>query len=147
KKSLDGMDVYADKLLTDAKALQAEVKNLKLEPKPMVAGAMELLNEAATTKITGEEEAYSHTDLDDLNANVEGSKVVYQAIIPALNAQDKDLADQIDAAFNKMEDTLANYKNGDSFVLYTTLTKDQIREISDQLSHLSELMAQTGKIF
>lgn len=113
----------------------------------MVAGAMELLNEAATTKITGEEEAYSHTDLDDLNANVEGSKVVYQAIIPALNAQDKDLADQIDAAFNKMEDTLANYKNGDSFVLYTTLTKDQIREISDQLSHLSELMAQTGKIF
>ncbi|MEF3401843.1 hypothetical protein V4R14_13690, partial [Listeria monocytogenes] len=34
-----------------------------------------------------------------------------------------------------------------SFVLYTTLTKDQIREISDQLSHLSELMAQTGKIF
>lgn len=89
KKSLEGMDVYADKLLTDAKALQAEVKNLKLEPKPMVAGAMELLNEAATTKITGEEEAYSHTDLDDLNANVEGSKVVYQAIIPALNAQDK----------------------------------------------------------
>uniref|UniRef100_UPI00277B5355 imelysin family protein n=1 Tax=Listeria monocytogenes TaxID=1639 RepID=UPI00277B5355 len=107
----------------------------------------ELLNEAAKTKITGEEEAYSHTDLDDLNANVEGSKVVYQAIIPALNAQDKKLADQIDAAFNKMEDTLANYKNGDSFVLYTTLTKDQIREISDQLSHLSELMAQTGKIF
>ncbi len=59
----------------------------------------------------------------------------------------KKLADQIDAAFNKMEDTLANYKNGDSFVLYTTLTKDQIRDISDQLSHLSELMAQTGKIF
>lgn len=147
KKSLAGMDKYADQLVKDAKSLQKEVAKLKLEPKPMVAGAMELLNEAATTKITGEEEAYSHTDLVDLNANVEGSKVVYQAIVPALTAQDKKLADDIDAAFNKMEDTLAAYREGDSFVNYKKLSKKQIREISNELSHLSELMAKTGKIF
>ncbi|MBC1898724.1 EfeM/EfeO family lipoprotein [Listeria booriae] len=145
--SLAGMDKYADQLVTDSLALQAEVGKLKLEPKPMVAGAMELLNEAATTKITGEEEAYSHTDLVDLAANVEGSKVVYQAIIPALNANDKDLTQQIDDAFVKMEDTLEKYNTDGNYVSYDKLTPEQIREISNQLSHLSELMAQTGKIF
>ncbi|MBC1812152.1 EfeM/EfeO family lipoprotein [Listeria booriae] len=145
--SLAGMDKYADQLVTDSLALQAEVGKLKLEPKPMVAGAMELLNEAATTKITGEEEAYSHTDLVDLAANVEGSKVVYQAIIPALNANDKDLTQQIDDAFVKMEDTLEKYNADGNYVSYDKLTPEQIREISNQLSHLSELMAQTGKIF
>ncbi|CAM4289852.1 EfeM/EfeO family lipoprotein [Listeria booriae] len=144
---LAGMDKYADQLVTDSLALQAEVGKLKLEPKPMVAGAMELLNEAATTKITGEEEAYSHTDLVDLAANVEGSKVVYQAIIPALNANDKDLTQQIDDAFVKMEDTLEKYNTDGNYVSYDKLTPEQIREISNQLSHLSELMAQTGKIF
>ncbi|MBC1793012.1 iron uptake system protein EfeO [Listeria booriae] len=145
--SLAGMDKYADQLVTDSLALQAEVGKLQLEPKPMVAGAMELLNEAATTKITGEEEAYSHTDLVDLAANVEGSKVVYQAIIPALNANDKDLTQQIDDAFVKMEDTLEKYNTDGNYVSYDKLTPEQIREISNQLSHLSELMAQTGKIF
>ncbi|MBC2188272.1 iron uptake system protein EfeO [Listeria booriae] len=145
--SLAGMDKYANQLVTDSLALQAEVGKLKLEPKPMVAGAMELLNEAATTKITGEEEAYSHTDLVDLAANVEGSKVVYQAIIPALNANDKDLTQQIDDAFVKMEDTLEKYNTDGNYVSYDKLTPEQIREISNQLSHLSELMAQTGKIF
>ncbi|MBC6316132.1 iron uptake system protein EfeO [Listeria grandensis] len=145
--TLTGMDKYADQLRTDSLALQKEVGKLKLEPKPMVAGAMELLNEAATTKITGEEEAYSHTDLVDLAANVEGSKVVYQAIIPALNANDKNLTQQIDDAFVKMEDTLAKYNTDGNYVSYEKLTPEQIREISNQLSHLSELMAQTGKIF
>ncbi|PKG22709.1 iron uptake system protein EfeO [Niallia nealsonii] len=147
KNSLKGMDKYADQLMTDIIALQTEVNKLTLESKPMVAGAMELLNEAATTKVTGEEEAYSHIDLVDLNANVEGSKVVYQAIIPALNENDAKLADDIDNAFNKMEEILAKYKQGNGFISHTDLKEEQIREISDQLSHLSELMSQTGKIF
>jgi hypothetical protein len=36
----------------------------------------------------------------DLAANAEGSKVVYQAIIPALNENDPKLADQLDSQFN-----------------------------------------------
>ncbi len=142
-----GMEKFADKLDEDAQKLGEQIQTLKMEPTQMVAGAMELLNEAATTKITGEEEAYSHTDLIDLAANVEGSKVVYQAIIPALNENDSELADNLDSQFNKMEETLANYQSGDSYVAYTELSKDQIREISTELSTLAELMAQTGAIF
>lgn len=145
-QSLEGQDKYADQLMTDVKALQEKVKTLKLEPEAMVAGAMELLNEAATSKITGEEETYSHTDLVDLAANVEGSKAVYFAIIPALNDGHKDLADQLDAQFQKMENTLSQYNKDGQYALYTDLKTEQIRELSDQLSQLSELMSQTAKI-
>jgi iron uptake system component EfeO len=143
----EGMKEFADKLDADVKKLDDQVKTLEMEPTQMVAGAMELLNEAATTKITGEEEAYSHTDLSDLAANVEGSKVVYQAIIPALNENDEELANQLDTQFNTMEEKLAVYQSGDSYVDYTKLSKEQIREISTELSTLAELMAKTGAIF
>lgn len=143
----EGMKEFADKLDADVKKLDDQVKTLEMEPTQMVAGAMELLNEAATTKITGEEEAYSHTDLSDLAANVEGSKVVYQAIIPALNENDEELANQLDTQFNTMEEKLAAYQSGDSYVDYTELSKEQIREISTELSTLAELMAKTGAIF
>lgn len=144
--SLEGQDKYADLLMTDVKALQAEVSELKLEPEAMVAGAMELLNEAATSKITGEEETYSHTDLVDLAANVEGSKAVYFAIIPALNDGHRELAGQLDQQFQTMEKTLSQYNKDGQYALYTDLKNEQIRELSDQLSRLSELMSQTAKI-
>lgn len=144
--SLQGQDVYADQLIADVKALHEEIKALKLEPKVVVAGAMELLNEAATSKITGEEELYSHIDLVDLASNVDGSKAVYLTIIPALNEKNNELADKLDQAFQAMETMLSGYVKEGQYVLYTELTTDQIREISDQLSTLSELMSQTAAI-
>ncbi|SFB41564.1 iron uptake system component EfeO [Cohnella sp. OV330] len=145
-KSLAGQDKFADQLIADVKALQAEVQKLELEPKTVVAGAMELLNEAATSKITGEEELYSHIDLVDLAANVDGSKTVYLSIIPALNESNVELADKLDQAFQDMEKALSAFIKDGQYVAYTELTTDQIREISDRLSALSELMSQTAAI-
>ncbi|MBP1995117.1 iron uptake system protein EfeO [Paenibacillus eucommiae] len=145
-KSLEGQDKYADQLIKDTEELQAQIKSLQLEPKAMVAGAMELLNEAATSKITGEEELYSRTDLVDLAANVYGSKTVYLAIIPALNEKNPDLGTQLDQQFMAMEQNLMNYQKDGEYVTYDQLTTEQIRQISDQLSQLSNLMSQTASI-
>ncbi|MFC5468029.1 iron uptake system protein EfeO [Cohnella suwonensis] len=144
--SLGGMDKYVDQLVKDTQELQSKVATFELEPKAMVAGAMELLNEAATSKITGEEEIYSHTDLVDFAANVSGSKTVYLAIIPALNEKNPDLGKQLDAQFVKLEQTLLGYQTTGEYVAYDKLTTEQIREISDELSQLSTLMSQTASI-
>jgi len=106
-----------------------------------------LLNEAAISKITGEEEHYSHIDLVDLAANVEGSEAVYHAIIPALEDKNKSLAQKLDEQFLLMKQTLQKYKKNDQYVNYTTLNKDEIRELSNQLATLSKLMSQTAEIF
>ncbi|MCP8970199.1 iron uptake system protein EfeO [Ectobacillus ponti] len=145
--SLTGMEKYADQLNQDVTELQTKIKGVKLEPTQVVAGAMELLNEAAISKITGEEERYSHIDLVDLAANVEGSQAIYHAILPALNEKNAELAKKLDEQFNGITASLAKYKQGDSYMNYTSLTKEQVRELSQQLSALSELMAQTAEIF
>ncbi|MGU3472662.1 iron uptake system protein EfeO [Paenibacillus sp. D51F] len=145
-KSLAGMDVYADQLVKDTEELAAKVQDIKLDAKTMVAGAIELINEAATSKITGEEEIYSKSDLVDLAANVDGSKTVYLAIIPALNEHNTELADKLDKQFQDMEAMLLTYRKSGDYVAYDKLTTDQIREISDKLSQLSELMTQTAAI-
>ncbi|TVY04355.1 iron uptake system protein EfeO [Cohnella terricola] len=145
-KSLVGMDQYADQLVKDTEELRDKIKSIELEPTAMVAGAMELLNEAAISKITGEEEIYSHTDLVDFAANVDGSKNVYLAIIPALNEKNPGLADQLDKQFQLLEQTLSKHQTNGLFVTYDKLTTEQIREISDQISQLSNLMSQTASI-
>ncbi|QJD82124.1 iron uptake system protein EfeO [Cohnella herbarum] len=144
--SLEGMEKYADQLVKDTEELQSKVKTIELEPKAMVAGAMELLNEAAISKITGEEEIYSHTDLVDFAANVDGSKSVYLAIIPALNEKNPDLGTQLDQQFLLLEETLRGHKTTGHYVSYDKLTAEQIRLISDQISQLSNLMSQTASI-
>ncbi|KAB2328732.1 Efem/EfeO family lipoprotein [Cytobacillus depressus] len=143
---LDSMASVADQLYKDVLQLQEEVKNLKLRPTEVVAGSISLINEASISKITGEEERYSHVDLMDLGANVEGSFEIYNAILPALIENDKELASKLDLHFNQMTTILNSYKKNGQYVLYTELTKEQIREISQKLGVLSELMAQTAKI-
>jgi iron uptake system component EfeO len=144
--SLEGMNSYADQLVKDTEELLELVKSVDLEANAMVAGAMELLNEAAISKITGEEEIYSHTDLVDFAANVDGSKSVYLAIIPALNEKKPELGDQLDKQFQLLEDTLRSHQTNGQYVSYDKLTTEQIRLISDQLSQLSNLMSQTASI-
>ncbi|RKP57292.1 Efem/EfeO family lipoprotein [Cohnella endophytica] len=144
--NLQGMDVYADQLLKDTQELSEKIKSIELEPKTVVAGAIELLNEAATSKITGEEELYSHTDLVDFAANVSGSKSVYLSIIPALNEKNPELGAQLDKQFQQLEQTLLGHQENGQYISYDKLTTEQIRKISDELSVLSSLMTQTASI-
>ena len=60
-------------------------------------GAKELLDEVATGKITGEEEAFSHTDLVDFQANLDGAKKAYDVLRPLVS--DEELLATLDAAF------------------------------------------------
>src|SRR5882757_1170272 len=94
KNTTKGMEKYADQLLVDVKTVVAKAKVVKLNPLQMANGAKELLDEVATGKVTGEEDRYSHTDLWDFQANVEGSQAAIQALRPALQQRDAALVTQ-----------------------------------------------------
>jgi iron uptake system component EfeO len=55
-----GMTPIAKALLADVEELQRRVRSVKLQAAQIVNGANELLSEVSATKITGEEERYSH---------------------------------------------------------------------------------------
>ena len=81
----------ADQLMDDIKEIVALANAEKLSPLQLANGAKELLDEVATGKITGEEDRYSHTDLWDFDANLEGSKAAIAALRPVLEERDPAL--------------------------------------------------------
>lgn len=101
-------------------------------------GSRGLLDEVATGKITGEEEAWSHTDLWDFQANVDGARVAYEGVRPIVLENDPDLAAELDEEFDALEALLDGYREGDGFVSYDTVGEEQRRELSDAVNALSE---------
>ena len=69
-----GTEAYATKLMKDVNTLNTKVQTLTYQPAQLANGAVELLNEVAGSKITGEEDRYSHTDLSDFEGNLVGAQ-------------------------------------------------------------------------
>jgi iron uptake system component EfeO len=134
--SKDG--AIADQLLTDVKEIVAKANAEKLSPLQLANGAKELLDEVATGKITGEEDRYSHTDLWDFAANVEGSKAAVAALRPALEDRAPDLVAKLDTAFKTVDTTLNAHRQGDGWKLHNELSKDELKELSDVINALAE---------
>ncbi len=141
-----GIRSVADKLLADIRRLQALVFTIKLEPAQIANGANELLTEVSSTKITGEEERYSHTDLWDFDANVQGAKAAYDSVRPLLVQQDPQLAKEIDGRFAEVEKALQPYRRGDGFVLYGELTEEDKRQLAQSIDALAEPLSQVAAI-
>jgi iron uptake system component EfeO len=128
----------ADRLMTDVQEIVTKANAEKLSPLNLANGAKELLDEVATGKITGEEDRYSHTDLWDFHANVEGSQAAIAALRPVLAERAPDLVTQLDAAFGKVESTLAKHQVGDGWKLHNQLSQAQLKELSDVINALAE---------
>ena len=102
----------ADQLMADIKEIVAMANAEKLSPLQLANGAKELLDEVATGKITGEEDRYSHTDLWDFNANLEGSKAAVAALRPVLEERAPALVKTLDEEFAAVETALEQAPRG-----------------------------------
>jgi iron uptake system component EfeO len=142
EKTAKGMTPVAKQLQADVEELQGKVKNVKLQAVQIANGANELLTEVSTSKITGEEERYSHIDLVDFLANVEGSQVAFEAVAPLLSASDPKLTKEIEADFAKVYKSLKPYERGDGFVSYTELTSADTRKLAQVIDILAEKLSQ-----
>ncbi|GIF47293.1 FTR1 family protein [Asanoa ferruginea] len=128
----------ADTLLADVTALRDRLATTTLRPLDLANGAKSLLDEVATKKVTGEEDRYSHTDLWDFAANVEGSKAAIAALRPILDARQPDLGVRIDQGFATVTELLATHRRGDGYVSYADLTREQVRALANAIDALAE---------
>lgn len=136
----------ADKLVTDVKDLVAKTKTLELSALDLANGAKGLLDEVATGKITGEEEAFSHTDLWDFQANVDGSKGAITALRPVLQAKDPALVSTLDKEFADVQGLLDKQRAGDGFKSYTELSQDRVKEFASAVDALSEPLSKVAEV-
>ena len=128
----------ADKLIADVKTIVAKSNSAELTPLNLANGAKELLDEVATGKITGEEDTWSHTDLWDFDANLQGSQAAVQALRPVLEDRDPALVKTLDEKFTAAEAALAVHQKGDGWQFHDELSKDDLKKLSDAINALAE---------
>jgi iron uptake system component EfeO len=146
ENTTEGQDEYADELMSDVERLERQVDNVKLQASDPVFGAVELLNEVSATKITGEEERYSHTDLYDIAANVEGAKVAFDFVKPVVGRENPELVTEIEARFEDVEREIEPYRRGDGWVSYEKIEEGQRRELSQKIDALAEPLSRVGRV-
>jgi iron uptake system component EfeO len=136
-----GTGVYGTKLLADVTTLYHRVQTLTYQPAQLANGAVELLNEVANSKITGEEDRYSHTDLSDFQGNLQGARTAFELLVPALRRTgNARLAIIIEQRFADVERTLDTYKRPTllGFALYGALTPADRLQLAREVDALAE---------
>jgi iron uptake system component EfeO len=142
EESTEDLGPYIEELDADASKLVEVARTIELTPPDVATGAVELLGEVSASKITGEEERFSHTDLWTFQANVEGAKAAFDAVAPLVT--DRALVDEINARFGELLAELDGYRKGDGFVAYTEVGESQRRELSRLLDAVAEPLSQVA---
>ena len=147
QNTTSGTETYANQLVNDIKELKAKVATVEVTPDMMLTGAVDLLNEVATSKITGEEEIYSHTDLYDFRANIEGAEKIFQLFKPLIKNKDEKLVASLEKEFKNVNSLLDKHMtDSQHYKLYTDLTKEDTKELAEAVTKLGEPLSQMGVI-
>jgi iron uptake system component EfeO len=144
--SLTGTTAFCQGLMDHEEKLVALVSKAKYSPQEMAAGATDLINEAATNKITGEEERYSHTDLVDFDTNMKASMKVAGLLSPYLQTVDPDLVSLIQQRNDAVQRLLTKYQaqpgyEHTGYVNYADVTKAERRQLSGVVNAFAEALS------
>jgi iron uptake system component EfeO len=145
--SLRGLAAYGDRLVADVTELKGLVAKLEFQPAELANGAQELLDEVAASKITGEEERYSHLDVLDIAYNVEGSEQAYAQLAPVVKKVDPALAAKISSRFAAVDALVEDYRRPGSpygFLLYDKLGADDRRALAAAVKAVQEPLSQVA---
>ena len=139
ENSTQGLDALADGLNKDVKDLQTRVAGLTFPPEKVVGGAAALLEEVAATKISGEEDRYSHTDLYDFQGNIDGAKKIVDLFRPQIAKQDAAFIAKVDKNFATVDKILAKYKTRDGgFETYDKVKENDRKALVGPVNTLAE---------
>ena len=131
----------ATQLVADTEDLAQRTRTVELSADKIGNGAKELLDEVATGKVTGEEEIWSHTDLWDFQANIDGARTAFESLLPALQQKDPDLAEALEAKFAALQAGLKQHSTGAGFAYYNDLSQDQVQQLASLVDALGEPLA------
>ena len=144
--TLTGAAAYCSQLVTNEQQLQSLVATASYDPVTMASGATDLINEAATAKITGEEERYSNTDFIVFQANVDGAMEVVDLLEPYLPQTSPQTLAKIQHEHQAVESAIAKYKatpgyDDTGYVEYSTVLDPQRRQLSAVVQAFAESLS------
>lgn len=137
-----------DQLVADINELVDGVAaaDFSVQPVQIATGAQGLLDEIATSKITGEEDTFSHTDLWDFQANLDGSKAAIAALEDTLDEKDPGLLASINEKFDAVEKLVDGYRRGDGFITYDKVSEPDRKKLSGAIDQLTEQVSKVAEV-
>ena len=140
-----GTEQLGKQLIADVKELHAKIPTAEVTGDLMVQGSVDLLNEVSTSKITGEEEIFSHTDLYDFKANIEGAEKIFAILKPKIQAKNPALVTELEQKFGAVNQLLAQHQVGQQdYKSYKELTPADTKALAEAVNKLGEPLAQMG---
>ena len=140
-----GTEKLGKQLIADVKELHAKIPTAEVTGDLMVQGSVDLLNEVSTSKITGEEEIFSHTDLYDFKANIEGAEKIFAILKPKIQAKNPALVTELEQKFDAVNQLLAKHQVGQQdYKSYKELTPADTKALAEAVNRLGEPLAQMG---
>lgn len=136
--SLDGLAPIAQRLLSDVTALKQQLLAQSLPPEQLVSILVRNLNSLADVRAaSGEEERYSHLDLNGFAANLAATRKVVELMRPLLTKSAADLLPGIDSAISAFAGQLDGLQVDGNYRTYDSVTADQRQQIADKAKALA----------
>ena len=135
----DGLGPTADKLVADVSTLHDRIGSISIDAIQMTDAYEQLVKHPVAA--TFQQEPYSQLDLLDHAAQVEGSRVVFDALRPAIEARSPNSASDIVGAFDKVDAMLGPLRSGGAWVPYSSLTLANKRDLTDAFGVLSSVLS------
>ena len=138
QRDLEGLAPVAQRLSADVTTLKQQLLAQSLPPEQLVSLVVRNLNGIAEVRArSGEEERYSHTDLNGFAANLDAARKVVDLLRPLLAKSAADLLPQIDSALSAFDTELNGFKVKDGYASYDSVGTAQRQQIADKAKALA----------
>ena len=147
-KDTKSVEKYADELQANVEELHKRLTDLTFPPEQVVGAAAALMEEVAATKISGEEDRYSHTDLYDFEANFQGAYKIVELFKPLIAREDKAFLAKTEKNFDTVFTILKKYKTkSGGFESYDKLSETDRKILSGRVNTLAEDLSKLRGMF
>ncbi len=140
QKSVDGLTPVVQKLQTDIASLKQQLLAQSIAPEQLASMVVRNMRSIAEVRSNGEEERYSHLDVNGFAANLEGTRKVIELLRPLLAKSSGDVLKKIDTASTALDDQLLMLKTADGFTPYDQISTEQRKQIADKAKALADAL-------
>ncbi len=141
QRDLSGMAPVAQRLLDDVSSLKQQLLAQSLPPEQLVSVVARNVRSLAEVRaVSGEEERYSHSDLNGFASNLQTTRKVIDLLRPLLSKAAAELLPPIDTAISGLEAQFAALRAGDGYRTYDSVNATQRQQIADQAKQLADAL-------
>ncbi len=140
KHSVDGLLPVAQRLQADVTTLKQQLLAQSMAPEQLASVVARNMRSLAEIRSNGEEERYSHSDLNGFVANLEGTRKVIDLLRPMLAKSAQPLLTRIDAATAALDTELNGLSTDSGMRPYDQVDAMQRKLIAEKAKALADAL-------